>query len=63
MNQQREFNPQAFHVFGPKIVAMRGSYDDKGLFAAICGSSETRASDTGCNSMTCPLWLWRTGSQ
>ncbi|WP_445219363.1 hypothetical protein ACKWRH_03695 [Bradyrhizobium sp. Pa8] len=31
MNHQREFNPQAFHVFGPKIVATRGSYDDKGL--------------------------------
>ena len=31
MNRQREFNPQAFHVFGPKIVATRGSYDDKGL--------------------------------
>jgi hypothetical protein len=31
MNQQREFNPQAFHVFGPKIVATRGTYDDKGL--------------------------------
>jgi len=31
MNSQREFNPQAFHVFGPKIVATRGSYDDKGL--------------------------------
>lgn len=31
LNQQREFNPQAFHVFGPKIVATRGSYDDKGL--------------------------------
>lgn len=31
MNRQREFNPQAFHVFGPKIVAARGSYDDKGL--------------------------------
>ena len=28
---QREFNPRAFHVFGPKIVATRGSYDDKGL--------------------------------
>ena len=28
---QREFNPQAFQVFGPKIVATRGSYDDKGL--------------------------------
>lgn len=31
MNRQREFDPQAFHVFGPKIVATRGSYDDKGL--------------------------------
>src|SRR5262245_24850251 len=31
MNQQREFNPRAFHVFGPKIVATRGHYDDKGL--------------------------------
>ena len=31
MNRQREFNPQAFHVFGPKIVATRGSYEDKGL--------------------------------
>lgn len=31
MNRQKEFNPQAFHVFGPKIVATRGSYDDKGL--------------------------------
>jgi hypothetical protein len=31
MNRQREFNPQAFRVFGPKIVATRGSYEDKGL--------------------------------
>jgi hypothetical protein len=31
INRQREFNPQAFQVFGPKIVASRGSYDDKGL--------------------------------
>ena len=31
INNQREFNPQTFHVFGPKIVATRGSYDDKGL--------------------------------
>ena len=30
-NRQREFNPQAFQVFGPKIVATRGSYEDKGL--------------------------------
>lgn len=31
MNRQREFNPEAFQVFGPKIVATRGSYDDKAL--------------------------------
>ncbi len=31
VNRQREFNPQAFQVFGPKIVATRGYYEDKGL--------------------------------
>jgi hypothetical protein len=31
MNRQKEFNPQAFQVFGPKIVATRGTYDDRGL--------------------------------
>ncbi|MDE1965993.1 MAG: hypothetical protein KGI41_01995 [Patescibacteria group bacterium] len=31
LNRHKEFNPQAFKVFGPKIVAMRGSYDDKAL--------------------------------
>jgi len=31
VNRQREFNPQAFQVFGPKIVATRSSYEDKGL--------------------------------
>ena len=31
MNRQREFEPRAFQVFGPKIVATRGDYDDKGL--------------------------------
>ena len=31
MNRQREFNPQAFQVFGPKIIATRGSYEDKAL--------------------------------
>jgi hypothetical protein len=31
LNRQREFNPQAFQVFGPKIVATRGTYEDKGL--------------------------------
>lgn len=27
----KEFNPRAFKVFGPKIVAMRGSFDDRAL--------------------------------
>ena len=31
MNDKREFNPRAFHVFGPKIVATRGHYDDQAL--------------------------------
>lgn len=31
MNHQREFNPRAFQVFGPKIAATRSNYDDKGL--------------------------------
>jgi hypothetical protein len=31
INAQREFNPRAFQVFGPKIVAARSSYEDKGL--------------------------------
>src|SRR5262249_9207818 len=31
MSRQREFNPQAFQVFGPKLVATRHDYDDRGL--------------------------------
>lgn len=31
VNQHKEFNPRAFKVFGPKIIAMRGSYEDRGL--------------------------------
>jgi hypothetical protein len=31
MNRQREFNPQAFQVYGPKLVAMRRSYEDRAL--------------------------------
>lgn len=31
LNRNREFNPRAFQVYGPKIVAMRGSYDDRAL--------------------------------
>lgn len=30
-NHQKEFNPRAFRVFGPKIVATRGEYEDKAL--------------------------------
>lgn len=28
---KREFNPKAYHVFGPKLVATRGFFDDKAL--------------------------------
>lgn len=31
MTNQREFNPRAFQVFGPKIVAARRSFDDRAL--------------------------------
>lgn len=31
LNQKREFNPAAFQVFGPKIVATRGTFDDRAL--------------------------------
>lgn len=30
-NRHKELNPRAFRVFGPKIVAMRGFYEDEGL--------------------------------
>ncbi len=30
-NRDKEFNPRAFKVYGPKIIAMRGSYDDPAL--------------------------------
>jgi hypothetical protein len=31
VNRHKEFNPRAFKVFGPKIVAMRGTFDDRAL--------------------------------
>lgn len=31
VSNNREFNPRAYQVFGPKIVATRGSFDDKAL--------------------------------
>lgn len=30
-NRQKEFNPAAFNVFGPKIIAMRGTFHDRAL--------------------------------
>lgn len=30
-NKQREYEPRAFSVYGPKIIAMRGTYDDLAL--------------------------------
>ena len=31
VNSQKEFNPRAFNVFGPKLVATRGYYEDRAL--------------------------------
>jgi hypothetical protein len=31
ITQKREFDPRAFQVFGPKLVAMRGSFNDEAL--------------------------------
>jgi hypothetical protein len=31
MNAKREFDPRAFHVYGPKLVAMRQAFDDEAL--------------------------------
>jgi hypothetical protein len=31
VSRQREFDPKAYHVFGPKIVATRGFFQDKAL--------------------------------
>src|SRR6185369_17721803 len=31
MSQKKEFEPQAFNVFGPKVVAMRRSFEDQAL--------------------------------
>ncbi len=46
-NNQKEFNPRAFRVFGPKIVATRGEYEDKALesrfLTEVMGRSSLRA--------------------
>lgn len=31
VNSRGEFNPRAYHVFGPKIVATRGDFEDRAL--------------------------------
>lgn len=31
MNAKREFDPRAFHVYGPKLLAMRQSFEDEAL--------------------------------
>jgi hypothetical protein len=47
MNRQREFNPQAFRVFGPKVVAMRKGYEDPALesrfLTEVMGRTKLRA--------------------
>ena len=47
MNRQREFNPQAFRVFGPKVIAMRKGYDDPALesrfLTEVMGRAKLRA--------------------
>ncbi|HWA92071.1 MAG TPA: hypothetical protein VG889_18670 [Rhizomicrobium sp.] len=47
VNRHKEFNPRAFKVFGPKIVAMRGAFDDRALesrfFTEETGRSKLRA--------------------
>lgn len=46
-NHRREFNPQAFQVFGPKVVAMRGAYGDRALesrfLTEVMGNAPLRA--------------------
>jgi hypothetical protein len=47
VNRHKEFNPRAFKVFGPKIVAMRGAFDDRALesrfFTEETGRSKLRS--------------------
>ena len=46
MNRNKEFDPQAFQVFSPKIVAMRGAYQDRALesrfLTEVMGTSKLR---------------------
>ena len=47
VTRNREFNPRAFHVYGPKIVATRGHYQDRALESRFIteemGSKKLRA--------------------
>ena len=47
VSREREYNPRAFQVFGPKIVATRGCYDDPALesrfLTHVMGSEPLRA--------------------
>ncbi len=53
VNRQKEFNPQAFKVYGPKIIAMRGSFEDRAL------ESRFLTEETGTRSLRddVPLYL------
>lgn len=31
LNDHKEYNPRAYHVFGPKLVASRGTFEDRAL--------------------------------
>jgi len=31
VSRQKEFNPRAYHVFGPKVIATRGFFEDRAL--------------------------------
>ena len=44
LNRNREFNPRAFQVYGPKLVAMRGTYDDRALESRFLTEEMGRAS-------------------
>lgn len=41
-NRHRELNPQAFRVFGPKLVGMRGRYQDPALESRFITEETTR---------------------
>jgi len=47
INRQHEFNPQAFRVYGPKMVGMRKAYDDQALesrfLTEVMGQSDLRS--------------------